>query len=166
MAAERFVSCPNPQRGPVAMSTEHIPEVHFRRLERMYAQAPINEYYRPTLLVSEGRAEVVIPVRPDFFHAAHAVHGSVYFKALDDAAFFAVASLVQDVFVLTVSYTIYLTRPVSDGEIRAVGAVVHRSRNLFIAEAELVDQASRQVGRGSGSFTRSNTPLSPAVGYA
>jgi hypothetical protein len=35
-------------------------------------------------------------VRPDFFHAAHAVHGSVYFKALDDAAFFAVASLVQE----------------------------------------------------------------------
>jgi acyl-coenzyme A thioesterase PaaI-like protein len=70
------------------------------------------------------------------------------------------------VFVLTVSYTIYLTRPVSDGEIRAVGRVVHRSRNLFIAEAELVDHAGRQVGRGSGSFTRSTTPLSPDVGYA
>ena len=27
-------------------------------------------------------------VRPDFFHAAGAVHGSVYFKLLDDAAYF------------------------------------------------------------------------------
>ena len=27
------------------MSTEQIPEAHFRRLERMYAQAGINEYY-------------------------------------------------------------------------------------------------------------------------
>jgi acyl-coenzyme A thioesterase PaaI-like protein len=34
-------------------------------------------------------------------HSIHAVHGSVYFKALDDAAFFAVNSLVEDVFVLT-----------------------------------------------------------------
>jgi uncharacterized protein (TIGR00369 family) len=148
------------------MSTDQGPETHFRRLERMYAQAGINQYFRPTLLVSEGRAEVVIPVRPDFFHAAHAVHGSVYFKALDDAAFFAVASLVEDVFVLTVSYTVYLTRPVSEGEIRATGRVVHRSRNLFLAEAELLDQAARQVGRGNGSFMRSTTPLSPEVGYA
>jgi acyl-coenzyme A thioesterase PaaI-like protein len=139
------------------MSTEQIPEGHFRRLERTYAQAGINQYYRPTLNVAEGRAEVVIPVRPDFFHAAHAVHGSVYFKALDDAAFFAVASVVQDVFVLTVGYT---------GEIRAVGRVVHRSKNLFLAEAELVDHAARQVGRGNGSFMRSTTPLSPDVGYA
>jgi uncharacterized protein (TIGR00369 family) len=132
----------------------------------MYAQAPINDYFRPTIRVSEGRADVTIPVRPDFFHAAHAVHGSVYFKALDDAAFFAVASLVQDVFVLTVSYTVYLTRPVSQGEIRAVGRVVHGSKNLFIAEAELLDRDARQVGRGSGSFMRSTIPLSAEVGYA
>ena len=142
-----------------------IPEEHFRRLERMYAPAPINDYFKPTLRVSEGSAEVVIPVRADFFHAARAVHGSVYFKALDDAAFFAVASLVQDVFVLTVSYTVYLTRPVSEGEIRAIGRVVHASKNLFIAEAELVDHLSRQVGRGSGSFVRSTIPLSPDLGY-
>ena len=45
---------------------------HYRKLERMYAGAPINEYYRPTLTVSEGAAEVVIAVRPDFFHAARA----------------------------------------------------------------------------------------------
>jgi uncharacterized protein (TIGR00369 family) len=148
------------------VNDERIPDEHFRRLERMYQQAPINRYYQPTLVVSEGRTEVVIPVRPEFFHAAHAVHGSVYFKAVDDAAFFAVASLVQDVFVLTASYTMYLTRPVSEGELRAVGRVVHRSKNLFVAEAELVDHAARQVGRGSGSFMRSTTPLSPEVGYA
>jgi acyl-coenzyme A thioesterase PaaI-like protein len=88
---------------------------HFRRLERMYASAPINAYFAPHLTVSEGRAEVSIPVRPEFFHAAHAVHGSVYFKALDDAAFFAVNSLVNDVFVLTVTYNVYLTRPVTSG---------------------------------------------------
>jgi uncharacterized protein (TIGR00369 family) len=138
---------------------------HYRKLERMYASAPINEYFRPALTVSDGAAEVLIPIRPDFFHAAKAVHGSVYFKALDDAAFFAVNSLVPDVFVLTVTYNIYLTRPVSEGTLRANGRVVNRSRQLFIAEAELVDDRGRPVGRGSGSFMKSTIALSEDVGY-
>jgi uncharacterized protein (TIGR00369 family) len=139
---------------------------HFRKLERMYASAPINAYFAPRLSVHEGRAELSIPVRPDFFHAAHAVHGSVYFKALDDAAFFAVNSLVTDVFVLTVTYNVYLTRPVTAGTMTATGRVVNRSKNLFIAEAEIVDDQGRSVGRGSGSFMRSTIRLSPEVGYA
>jgi len=144
-----------------------IDEEHFRRLERMYHAAPTNAYYRPLLRISSaGTAELEIPVRPEFFHAAHAVHGSVYFKALDDVAFFAVNSLVEDVFVLTVSYNLYLTRPVSEGVLRATGRVVHRSRQLFIADAELLDSQSRQIARGSGTFLRSTIPLSPDVGYA
>ena len=39
-------------------------------------------------------------------HAAGAVHGSYYFKVLDDACYFAANSLVSDVFVLTVSFVI------------------------------------------------------------
>ena len=138
---------------------------HFRKLERLYHGAPINRFYHPTLTVSEGTAELLIPVRPEFFHAAHAVHGSIYFKALDDAAFFAVNSLVADVFVLTASFNLYLTRPVTEGTLRAVGRVVHRSRNVFLAEAELVDGEGRAVGRGSGSFMRSTIALTPDVGY-
>jgi uncharacterized protein (TIGR00369 family) len=139
---------------------------HFRKLERLYATAPINAFFAPRLTVGEGRAKVSMAVRPDFFHAAHAVHGSVYFKALDDAAFFAVNSLVTDVFVLTVTYNVYLTRPVTAGTMTATGRVVSRSRNLFVAEAEIVDDRGRSVGRGSGSFMRSAIPLSPDVGYA
>ena len=140
-------------------------EIHFRKLERMYASAPTNEYYHPTLRVSEGQAEVTIEVRPDFFHAAHAVHGSVYFKALDDAAFFAVNSLVEDVFLLTVSFNIYLTRPITQGIMHAVGQAVHHSRRLFVAEAILSDENGREIGRGSGSFLRSTLPLTPELGY-
>lgn len=141
------------------------PEKHFRLLEHMYEQAPINEYYRPRLSISSGEAELIIPIRKDFFHAANAVHGSVYFKALDDAAFFAVNSLVTDVFVLTVSFNIFLTRPVSSGDIKAVGKVVHQSRQLFVAESVLSDDAGRQIGRGSGTFIRSKIKLNAAVGY-
>ncbi len=139
---------------------------HYRRLERMYARAPINAFYAPTLLVSERRAEVTIGVRPDFFHAAHAIHGSVYFKALDDAAFFAANSAVTEVFVLTVSFEVVLLRPVSAGTIRALGRLIHESRSLLVGEAELRNESGELLARGSGTFMRSTITLDAGVGYA
>ena len=78
-------------------------EEHYRKLERMYLGAPVNRIFDPRIEIGEGKATVTIPIRSEFFHAAHAAHGMIYFKLLDDAAFFAVNSLVEDVFVLTVS---------------------------------------------------------------
>ncbi len=141
-------------------------EEHYRKLERMYASAPINQIFRPRMRVSEGRAEVEFEARPELFHAAHAMHGAACFKALDDASFFAANSLIDDVFVLTVSYTVYLVRPITGGTLRAVGRVVHRSRNVILAEAELVNEEGKQVARGSGSFMPGRTPLSADIGYA
>lgn len=138
---------------------------HFRRLERMFSSAPINVFFAPVLRVSDGAATVTITVRPDFFHAAHAMHGSVYFKALDDAAFFAANSVVEDVFVLTVSFNLVLLRPVNDGVITATGTLVHKTKNLLVADSVLSDERGRQLARGSGTFMRSGIALGPAVGY-
>jgi uncharacterized protein (TIGR00369 family) len=140
-------------------------EQHFRKLERMYASAPINEFFQPTLRVSPGQAEVSIPVRPELFHAAGAVHGAVYFKAMDDAAFFAVASLFDDVFPLTVTFNVYLMRPIAEGELRAVSEVVYQSRRLYIAESRLFNAQGREIGRGSGTFMKSQISLTPEIGY-
>jgi uncharacterized protein (TIGR00369 family) len=138
---------------------------HFRKLERMYADAPINEYFRPALRIEQGFAEVTIPIRPELFHAAGAAHGAVYFKAMDDAAFFAANSLIQDVFVLTVSFNVFFTRPISEGVMKATGRAVHRSRRLIIAEAQLVNGHDVEIARGTGSFMPSATPLDEAIGY-
>ena len=139
---------------------------HYRKLERVYAKAPINRYFEPRLQVEEGRATLIMAVKPDFFHAAGAAHGAVYFKALDDATFFAAQSLVTDVFVLTVTFNIHFLRPVSEGEIKAVGRVVHASRRLLVAEGELFDAGGRVIGRGSGTFMPSRIPLDEKIGYA
>lgn len=140
-------------------------EEHFRTLEKMYASAPCNVYYAPTIHISHGTAEVIIPIQEKFFHSAGATHGSVYFKALDDAAFFAVNSLATDVFVLTVSFTIHILRPISQGEMRARGNVVFTSNHLFVAESILFDSRGREIARGSGNFIRSKIKLSPETGY-
>jgi uncharacterized protein (TIGR00369 family) len=138
---------------------------HWRTLEKMYASAPCNVYYSPTIHISHGTAEVLIPIQEKFFHSARATHGSVYFKALDDAAFFAVSSLVTDLIVLTVSFTIHILRPISKGEMRARGAVVFSSEYLFVAESILLDSRGREIARGSGNFLKSKVKLSPDIGY-
>ncbi len=63
------------------MSSKMPGEEHWRKLERMYDSSLLNDFIRPRLTVGEGTAEVVIPVRPELFHAAGAIHGSIYFKA-------------------------------------------------------------------------------------
>ena len=124
----------------------------------MYHAAPINQFFKPSLHIEEGSATVRMPVRPDMHHAAHAAHGAVYFKALDDAAFFAVQSLVTDVFVLTSTFQVHFLAPVSGGEMVATGKVVHQSKRLFIAES-VVEVAGKIVARGNGTFMRSAVRL-------
>ncbi len=141
------------------------PETHYRKLENLYLFAPITRWYRAAIRVGDGVAEMRARVRPEFFHAAGAVHGSVYFRALDDAAFFAANSRVHDVLVLTVSFTVHFTNPVNDGELIAQGRVVHESGRLFVAESSLYDLDGQLLATGSGTFTRSKIALDENVGY-
>lgn len=60
---------------------------HYKRLENMYSAAPINDIFKPVMTVSEGEAVIEIDVGEQYHHSAGGVHGSVYFKMLDDAAF-------------------------------------------------------------------------------
>ena len=57
---------------------------HYQKLEDMYAAAPINDIYQPKLVVSAGESTIEIELSDKLHHAAGGVHGSVYFKMLDD----------------------------------------------------------------------------------
>lgn len=142
-------------------------EKHFRALENMHHNAPCNLACYPGLrmTVSEGRAEIALPVRPEYFHAAGAVHGFVYFKLLDEAAFFAANSVVEDVFVLTTDFHLNLLRPVTAGKLRAAGQVVHQGKNQILAESVLYTEDGRQAARGSGTFVRGATQLAGIPHY-
>lgn len=138
---------------------------HFRRLESMYAAAPFNAFFKPNMTVSEGQAIIDIELSEQFHHSAGGVHGSVYFKMLDDAAFFAANSLEERVFVLTTSFTTYITRPVADGNMKAIGKVLNANKSQFICEAVVYDAEDREIGRGNGIFVRGKFPLTEAAGY-
>lgn len=140
-------------------------EQHYRKLENMMHSAPLVKLTGARAEISKGKAVIRIPVDKRFFHAAGALHGSIYFLALDNAAFFAVNSLVKDVFVLTTSFTTYLTRPVSEGVIKAVGQVVNHHPRQFIAESVLYNSEKKAIGRGNGVFMKSKIALSEKIGY-
>ena len=75
------------------------------------------------------------------FHMAIARAGrNVYFaafyeKLLDEAAFFAANSLVEDVFVLTTDFHLNLLRPLTEGLMKSVGTVTYQGKNQILAEA-------------------------------
>lgn len=140
-------------------------ETHYRKLENMMHSAPLIQLTRARVKISRGEAKVTMPVDPKLFHAAGALHGAIYFYALDNAAFFAVNSLVKDVFVLTTSFTTYLTRPVSEGTLTAIGRVVNHNRTQYIAESIVYDSKDREIGRGNGVFMKSKRPLNEDIGY-
>jgi len=132
---------------------------HYQKLENMYLAAPINKFYNPTITVEECTSEITLTIKEDFFHAANAVHGSVYFKMLDDAAFFAVNSIVEDVFVLTGTFETKLLRPITDGKIVAKGIISSNWGDKFEAEAELFNSKGKLVAKGKGTFIKSKILL-------
>ena len=133
----------------------------------MYLQANINTmiFDTTTCKISLEKAEIGLSLSEKYFHALRAIHGAVYFKLLDDAAFFAVSSIVKDVFVLTSSFNINLIRPVKDGLITSIGKVKFRSTNLFVAESTLYNEAGKEIAFGTGNFARSKIALSEKIGY-
>jgi uncharacterized protein (TIGR00369 family) len=139
------------------------PRAHWRALERMYLAAPVNAYYQPSIEIGDGRARINMPVRPSSFHAAGALHGSVYFKALDDAAFFASQSIEQEAFVLTARFELELLSPVTRGVLEAHGEVVERGER--IEATATLEVGSRPVASGRGTFARGGTLLAEVPAY-
>ncbi len=84
---------------------------------------------------------------------------------MDDAAFFAANSVIEDVFVLTASFSINLTRPVSKGIVKAIGKIRSKTKNLIIAEATLYNEEGKEIAFGTGNFMRSRVALVPEIGY-
>ena len=148
-------------------------ERHWRGLEALYARAPCQGQHGHKIRIErEGEAECSGEVRPEFFHAAGALHGSSCWKMLDDAAFFAAQSLVKTDFVGTVSFSCNILRPVTKAgsQLIAYGRVVNRSKTLITCESSLYNLVGpgaqkKLVAHGQGTFMRMTFPLKDLEAY-
>ena len=98
--------------------------------------------------IAERKAVVTTPAKPQWHHAAGAIHGSSYFKMLDDACWFAAQSVERKQFLVTTSFTTYITKPVVAAEgthLIATGLVTSVSRSLLLAEAVMTLEDGTEV---------------------
>lgn len=142
-------------------------QLHWRALEGLYSSAPVNQLFDSKLeIVGHGASRITFTVDERYYHAAGAAHGTIYFKMLDDAAFYAANTLISDRFLLTTSFNLHFTKPVKNGRVTAEGKWISGRRRVLVAEARLVDSEGDEIGRGTGTFMRSRIPLSSLEGYA
>ena len=134
-------------------------EDHFRRLTDMYNSANINHSIPSTLTVQEGQAEVHMRVSSAHWHSAGAMHGCLYFKGLDDAAFFAANSTEPSRLVMTARFEVTLMKMVSNASVKALGYFERREGRKLWARSELFDDDENLVAKGSGLFIVSDIDL-------
>ena len=139
---------------------------HYASLCNMYLSAPLHSFYNTLEIdIQHGRADIKLITDEKYFHAGGSMQGSVIFKLLDDAAFFAAQSLVEDVFVLTYNFNIHFVRPVTQGKLIATGTVKVAAANAIVAEAKLFNEAGKEVAFGTGDFMKSKLLLNEIKGY-
>jgi acyl-coenzyme A thioesterase PaaI-like protein len=132
---------------------------HWRSLETMYSLAPVNvnAYKHSVSIPTFGEANVTATIQPELFHGGNAMHGSTFFKLLDDSAWFASQSLFLDYFIVTASFNTYIMKSISQYHIDknlsliAKGRVITATKHLIVAESELFC-GNEIVAKGSGTF--------------
>ncbi len=140
---------------------------HYRKLEAMYLQANINEqlFQSTQCSIEHEKARVSLQIDEKYFHALGAIHGAIYFKMLDDSAYFAAHSVVEDFFLLTTSFNMNILRPANKGLIVAEGKIKFNSPNLLVAESTLSNEVGKVIAFGTGNFAKSKILLKDCEGY-
>ena len=148
------------QRRPFSaeMKREVSPE-HLKKMNKLYNRAPISGLFNDHHIdfSVDGSTTIRFTPREGHCHSMGSLHGSGYFKMLDDAAFFAAQALDEDNFIYTTSFTTYLVRAAAVGvPLVARGSVVSAGKTLQIASATLVEEETGNlVATGSGTFLKS-----------
>ena len=63
--------------------------------------------------------------------------------------------------VTTATFNVTFARPYTGDLLVATGRLLHASRRLFVAEAEIRDDEGRLVAKGNGTFMKTSHALRP-----
>ena len=138
---------------------------HFAKLENMYLSNSSNDSYEPGIRLSEGSADIVIPIKKKFLDPSGAAKSAVCYKVMADSAAYAVNATIANVLVKAVAFSIYMTESAPTGMLIARGRFVGVSGDHFLAESLLTDSEGVEIARGNGTFVAGGAELSPKVGY-
>lgn len=144
-----------------------ITDEHYRKLERMHLSSPFHQHHFPSLsiYVIEERAEVSLTLDSTYRNTVKALHANIYTKVLEDAAFLAAHSIINDQLLIPTAFHSDFLKPVSKGILRAIGVVKFKSRTVFIAESKLFNSYGNEIAMATGNYMKSNIKLGPEIGY-
>jgi uncharacterized protein (TIGR00369 family) len=127
--------------------------LHKSALKHMFDHAPINRFLQGLDLHWDGNSAVAsAKVREDFLHAGGTLHGALYMKLLDDAAYFTAALENTSHFILTADFQIRFLRPVQQGIIQARGCLIGVDGKYISASSRLFDAEGQMLATGEGRF--------------
>ena len=139
---------------------------HFQKLIHMYMGANIqNKYPGIDLEIKKGYAKISLPVDESYHHAGGYLHGSVYFRLLDDVCYFAAMSEERDNFYVTKSFSIRFFKPFKEGLVIAEASDIKWKEDEFEVKGYLYNELGEKIAEGEGIFSKSTYKLDPEIGY-
>ena len=146
-------------RRQLGTTRKEVSPEHLKRLNKLYGVAPINGLFNEHVIefAADGSTSIKFSPKKEHCHTMQSLHGSGYFKLLDDAAFFAAQALDEENFIFTTSFNTYLVRAAAIGvPLISQGRVISAGKTLLIAESRLIEEESgKLVATGSGTFQKS-----------
>jgi len=135
-------------------------EQRLKDLEQAYLSNPAYQLRDPGIRISDGEADIVLPLRDEDMRPSGTVLDAVCFRLMNDAAVNAVCSLVESGTVLTAEFSVTLAHAVASGDLVARGRYVGRAGSNFLADAILTDTEGIELGRAEGVFFEATTSIS------
>ena len=105
--------------------------------------------------LEEGRCELRLALEAEHANAYGALHGGVVATLVDTASGVAAWSLAgkgERVSTVELKLNFISGVPAMEGELKAVGVVLHRGRTTAVVEADVTSADGRRVARGLGTF--------------
>ncbi|MCA9580631.1 MAG: PaaI family thioesterase [Myxococcales bacterium] len=132
--------------------TDDSLQAYYRRLEDNFHRAPITRHVPQRMeVVGPGEVRITLPPDPRLCHGAARVHGGILSLLLDNAGFFAAATLTGGYWVATTEFNTHLLESVAGEDVVATGRVLRPGRNVFHAEMR-ARIAAREVAVGFGTY--------------
>ena len=126
---------------------------YFAVLCDAFHEAPITKLVRQTMAIP-GLGTVRITLHPDdrHHHGAGRVHGGILGLVLDNAGFFAAATVTGGYWVATAEYKVNLLETVAAEDVVATGTVLRQGRHLIHTEMEASTAGGLRVAVGLGTY--------------
>jgi uncharacterized protein (TIGR00369 family) len=122
-------------------------------LREAFHDAPITKMVRQTMEIpAEGTVRITLHADPRHHHGAGRVHGGILALVLDNAGFFASATVSGGFWTATTEFKVNLLDSVADEDVVATGRVLRKGRHLVHAEMDVVAASGVKVAVGLGSY--------------